>query len=414
MKVLHCFYSCWLWTVVLLAVAVAACSSAEHPPEPPDTATPAIDESLPDTVLQTALQALEQDINKLIQKEQLPGLAAVVVKSGRIVWIDTWGLKDVNLPEDSINVHTRFRLASLSKNFTPVLLGQLVRDNKIAWSAEVGQYVQDFQPLYPTEACDKLQIRHILSQASGFPYQTFSNRLNRGEDYTAIRKNLGQVIPSHPPGVYYNYQNVVYCMAAEVIEVVSKGRYDDLLQSNLFGPLGMKDASSGLKSLTASENLAWPHHLAASGSYRIPLSAKYYSASAAAGQNASITDMGIWLAALQGFRPDIIPPATLEEMTCIQVPFLPGESSARRWKPYTAAGYGLGMRVVHIPPVTVAYHGGFVNGYRTEIAFCPEKQLGICLLTNASSGYLAALPALFFKNCGLTPRLSDKMDSLLQ
>ncbi len=414
MKVLHWFYSHWLWTVVLLAVAAAACSSAEHTPEPPEVAAPAIDESLSDTVLQTALRALERDINKLIQKEQLPGLAAVVVISGQIVWIDTWGLKDVNLPEDSIDVHTRFRLASLSKNFTPVLLGQLVRDNKLAWSAEVGQYVLDFQPLYPAEVYGKLQIRHILSQASGFPYQTFSNRLNRGEDYTTIRKDLGQVTLSHPPGVHYNYQNVVYCLAAEVIEAVSKGRYDDLLQSNLFGPLGMKDASSGLKSLTASENLAWPHHLAAGGSYRIPLSAKYYSASAAAGQNASITDMGIWLAALQGFRPDIIPPATLEEMTCIQVPFLPGESSARRWKPYTAAGYGLGMRVVHIPPITIAYHGGFVNGYRTELAYCPEKQLGICLLTNASSGYLAALPALFFKNCGLTPLLSDKMDSLLE
>ncbi len=374
---------------------------------------PAADESLSDTILQTALRALERDIDKLMHKEQLPGLAAVVVKSGQIVWIDTWGLKDVNLPGDSIDVHTRFRLASVSKNFTPVLLGQLVEGKKLGWSAEVGRYVQDFQPKYPVESSNKLQVRHILSQASGFPYQTFSNRLNRGEDYASIRKDLGQVALSHPPGVYYNYQNVVYCMAAEVIEAVSKVGYDDLLQRNVFGPLGMNDASSGLKSLLASDNLALPHHLSASGSYRIPLSGKYYSASAAAGQNASITDMGIWLGALQGFRPDVIPPATLEEMTCIQVPFLPGESSARRWVPYTAAGYGLGMRVVHIPPVTIAYHGGFVNGYRTELAYCPEKQLGICLLTNASSGYLAAIPALFFKNCGLTSGLTGKMDLLL-
>lgn len=399
--------------VVFTAFVLSACAPAEQASKEISPVIPAVDQSLSDSALQAALHALERDIGKLMAKEQLPGLAAVVVKSGQVVWMDTRGLKDVNLPGDSIDVHTRFRLASLSKNFTPVLLGQLVREKKVGWSAEVGQYIQDFQPQYPTDACGKLQIRHILSQASGFPYQTFSNRLNRGEDYRAIRKDLGQVALSHPPGVYYNYQNVVYCMAAEVIEVVSGLSYDNLLDRKLFGPLGMKDASSGLKPLLASDNLAWPHHLTATGSYRISLSAKYYSASAAAGQNASISDMGVWLAALQGFRPDIVPPATLEEMTCIQVPFLPGESSARRWAPYTAAGYGLGMRVVHIPPITIAYHGGFVNGYRTELAYCPEKQLGICVLTNASSGYLAAIPTLFFKNCGLTPQLTDKMDQLL-
>lgn len=391
---------------------LTACTFAGQPGEEVVDTAPAVDASLPDSIMQLALRSLEGDIEKLIQKEQLPGLAAVVVKSGRIIWMNTWGVKDVNLPEDSISTRTRFRLASLSKNFTPALVGQLVAEKRLGWSTEIEQYVQDFSPRYPAETYGKLLIRHVLSQASGFPYHTFSNRLNRGEDYRDIRKDLGRVNPTHPPGVHYNYQNVVYCLAAEVIESVSNNSYDSLLQRKLFRPLGMEDASSGIAPLLASDNLAWPHHLGAKGSYRIPLSAKYYSASAAAGQNASIADMGAWLSALQGFRPDIIPPATLEEMTCIQVPFLPGESSARRWAPYAAAGYGLGMRVVHIPPITIAYHGGFVNGYRTELAFCLEKQVGICLLTNANSSYLAALPGMFFKNCGLTPQLTSNEDLL--
>src|SRR6187431_1904212 len=47
------------------------------------------------------------------------------------------------------------------------------------------------------------------------------------------------------------------------------------------------------------------------------------------------------------------------------------------------AYYGLGWRVLHYPNDTVIYHGGYVNGYRSEVAVNPKSRMAICILANA-------------------------------
>lgn len=349
-----------------------------------------------DPALGQALAALEHQIEEAMQAEQIPGLAAAVVKNGRLVWMKTLGVRDVNKPSGRIDAHTVFRLASLSKGFAPALMSQLVKDKQLHWDDPIVQYLPELHLQYPSGSKQALSLRHVLSQASGFPYQTFSNRLNTGESYYFIKPDLKGVAMSHAPGVYFNYQNVVYSLSGDVLEAVSGACYDSLLHHRLLRPLGMYDASSGLNAMLATPNKAMPHQPSASGSYRIPLHPNYYTASPAAGLNASITDMAYWLRALEGYAPSVLDAATLEEMFCIQVPFEPYEPSARQWRPYSAAGYGLGMRVVHQPPHTIVYHGGMVNGYRNELALCPEQDLGICILTNSFSGSIQDMAVRFF------------------
>lgn len=351
-----------------------------------------------DPALGQALAALEHQIVEAMQAEHIPGLAAAVVKNGRLVWIKTLGVRDVSEPANRIDAHTVFRLASLSKGFAPALTAQLVKDKQLHWDDPIVRYLPELQLQYPAESKQILSLRHVLSQASGFPYQTFSNRLNTGESYYFIKPDLKGVAMTHAPGVYFNYQNVVYSLSGDVLEAVSGACYDSLLHHRLLRPLGMYDASSGLNAMLATPNKAMPHQPAESGSYRIPLHPNYYTASPAAGLNASITDMAYWLRALEGYAPGVLDAATLEEMFCIQVPFEPYEPSARQWRPYSAAGYGLGMRIVHQPPHTIVYHGGMVNGYRNELALCPEEALGICILTNSFSGSIQDISVRFFQN----------------
>lgn len=393
-------------TVIYLLVfgayfATACTSDADEPVERESTAIDTwlnrptgVPEHDPD--LQKALLQLEKTLRHAMQVEHIPGLAVAVVKDGRPVWIKTWGVKDIQHPKDSVDVHTRFRLASLSKAFAPALAAQLVREGRLRWEDRVDAHLPDFKPQYPKDATQTLQLRHVLSQASGFPYQAFSNRLNQGESYYFIRPDLNNLGLTHTPGVYFNYQNVVYSLAGEVLEAVTGQCYDSLLQQRILAPLGMTDASSGQQAMLATVNKAMPHAPDEAGRHRIPLYPNYYSASPAAGLNASIADMALWLRALQGYAPDVMDATTLEEMFCIHVPFEPYEPSARQWRPYTAAGYGLGMRVVDVPPHTIVYHGGMVNGYRNEMALCPEQKLGICILTNSFSGMIPHAVTEFF------------------
>jgi beta-lactamase class C len=57
----------------------------------------------------------------------------------------------------------------------------------------------------------------------------------------------------------------------------------------------------------------------------------------------------------------------------------------RLWQPFNKAYYGLGWRILQFPDHKVVYHGGYVNGYRSEIAFIPDEGLGIVVLVNAPS-----------------------------
>jgi beta-lactamase class C len=67
-----------------------------------------------------------------------------------------------------------------------------------------------------------------------------------------------------------------------------------------------------------------------------------------------------------------------------------------RWSRIKRSYYGLGWRVLQFKNDTVVYHGGYVNGYRSEIAINPERGIAICVLANGPGGFSDhAVPAFF-------------------
>ena len=67
-----------------------------------------------------------------------------------------------------------------------------------------------------------------------------------------------------------------------------------------------------------------------------------------------------------------------------------------RWLPRDAASYALGWRVLDDQGTAILYHGGYVNGFKSEIAFNREEKIGICVLFNAPTELSnACIPAFF-------------------
>ena len=93
--------------------------------------------------------------------------------------------------------------------------------------------------------------------------------------------------------------------------------------------------------------------------------------------------MARWMVALLGNRPDVIRPEML------QMCYSPVVSAPSKNRNYgrshrlSSSFYGLGWRILHFPDDTLVYHGGFVNGYRSEVAVSPKDKLAICILANA-------------------------------
>jgi len=92
-----------------------------------------------------------------------------------------------------------------------------------------------------------------------------------------------------------------------------------------------------------------------------------------------------WLQALLGNRQDVIDTATLNQI------FKPEIETPRmrkyqffHWTHLKQAYYGFGWRVLNYGDHRIIYHGGHINGYRSEVGFCPAEKIGIVILTNAT------------------------------
>ncbi len=146
----------------------------------------------------------------------------------------------------------------------------------------------------------------------------------------------------------------------------------------------MKDASASFEKIMVRSNVAIPHFLTRPGS----ISSTYYSVAPAGGLNASIQDMALWLKALMGNQPNILPQKELNEIFEPQVRAIARNHYFWQWKPIRKSYYGLGWRVITFDNDTIQYHGGYVNNYRCEVAVNRKKKMAIAMLVN-SPGILA-------------------------
>lgn len=378
----------WLWFII--GLTLICCESPDRRIELPEEVIPQWPQ---DSQLVQLLPAFQKVFRQRVSQDRIPGAAVVIVKGQEVVWQECFGFLDVNTKEP-VKPTTLFRLASLSKAFAPVLVGQMVEEGQLAWDESIFSYCPDL-PLMDSLA-PQITLRHLLSQSAGFPHHTYSNLLNMDEPYSRIRPLLAEVALSHPPGSWYNYQNVIFGISQEIVERVSGQSYDSLLQERVLDPLGMTHASSGPPTDSLLTGWALPHRPDSGGFHRIPFSSKYYTVSPAAGVNASITDMGKWLKALLGANPGVLSDSLRAELFRIQIPFVGYEPSVKEWRPYEQAGYGLGWRIIHRQNEVVVAHTGYVNGYRAAIVLCPAKNIGICLLSNGSSSWWQEVPVQFF------------------
>ena len=101
----------------------------------------------------------------------VPGMAMAIVQGGRVLTARGYGVTDVSNPQ-SIDAHTVFRLASLSKAFASAVTGVLVNDGVLRWDSRLTDYLPSFQLSQPG-AAEQLTVADILSQRTGLERNTF-------------------------------------------------------------------------------------------------------------------------------------------------------------------------------------------------------------------------------------------------
>jgi beta-lactamase class C len=339
--------------------------------------------SLKPVGLDSLVYAYDIYLQHSIDSMKSPGAAVALVYKGEIMLLKGYGVKKSG-ETDTVDVHTVFRLGSVSKGFASILTGILVEEGSLSWDDRIQHFLADFK-MRDTASAAHMTVRNILSQTTGFPEHTYTDMLDNGFEYDNIKSALAGVPTIAKPGELYTYQNVAYSLIGDVLYSASGIDYNNLLQEKIFQPLNMRDASTDFASFNYNPNSAMPHLRAGNTWKAKPKNNRYYSASPASGVNASASDMAAWLLALTGYYPEVIDNKTIVAISGHNIETPKKATYRRYWKSLDKTYYGLGWRVFNIGGHDIVYHGGYVEGFRAEIAFDPETKMGIAVLFNSNT-----------------------------
>ncbi|MFN4254860.1 MAG: serine hydrolase domain-containing protein [Saprospiraceae bacterium] len=317
----------------------------------------------------------------------VPGAAVVIVKDTSVIFCKGYGRRALGSME-LVDEHTVFRIGSLSKGFAGVLTGILVAEKQLNWDDPVQRHFPEFK-LRDAAQARRMQLTHLLSHTTGLPYQAFTSLIEQGMDLRKMAAWLPKAGIYGKEGTIFRYQNIAFSLIEEVMRGATGQTYEQLLTEKILRPAGMTDASLTFEGITQN-----PNHAEPTGRQRI--TPYYYNTAPAGGVNASASDMGQWLKVLLGHRPDIVADSTLDE---VFRPRIRTEDERRyfgEWPSPKTASYALGWRVLACGGDTLVCHGGYVNGFKSEIAFDRRAGIGICVLFNAPSGLAGrCLPEFF-------------------
>ena len=304
------------------------------------------------------LARMEQVIQSFVAGKQFMG-AVLVARVNDVLINKGYGFANLewNIPDSP---KTKFRLGSITKQFTAASILLLEERGKLSTNDTVKKYMPD-----APAAWDNITIFNLLTHTSGIPSFTGFPDYAKLEPFSASPEELVTRFRDKPldfqPGEKWSYSNSGYVLLGYLIEKISGESYARFVQDNIFTPLGMADSgydsNSALIQNRASGYTPGQNGIVNAGyiNMTIPLSA--------GGLYSTTEDLLRWEQGLFGGK--LLSPASLKKMT---TPFK---------KDY---GFGLSIRTVN--GQEQIEHNGGIEGFNTVLAYYPTDKLTVVVLAN--------------------------------
>lgn len=297
--------------------------------------------------------------------------SVLVAENGRVIYKKGLGFANMewNIPNAP---ETRFRLGSITKQFTATLIMQLVEQGKIKLEGTISDYL----PEYRKDTGAKVAVHQLLNHTSGIPSYTglpgFFNEVSR-DPYTvdAFIKKYASNNLEFEPGSKFSYNNSGYFLLGAIIEKVTGRTYEQVLKEKILDPLGMK-------------NTGYDHHATV-----LNKRAAGYQKTEDGYVNAAYLDMSLPYAA--GSMYSTVEDLYLWDQALYTERVISAHSKAMMFKPnlsdyaygWVVSKASLGTGKDSVPKIK---HGGGINGFSTVIVRFPAQKHLIVLLENTSQG----------------------------
>ncbi len=301
---------------------------------------------------------MEQVVQSYVSNKSFMG-SVLVIRDKTVLLEKGYGSADLewDIPNSPT---TKFRLGSITKQFTAASILLLEERGKLNINDPVKKYMAD-----APAAWDKVTIYNLLTHTSGIPSFTGFPDYESTEATPTTPEKLVARFRDKPlefqPGEKFAYDNSGYVLLGYLIEKISGQTYAQFVQENIFTPLQMKDsgydsnsaiimhrASGYSNGKEGIENAGFVH-------MTIPFAAgSLYS---------TVEDLARWEQGLFGGK--VLSPASLQKMT---TPF--------------KENYAFGLAVSTANGHKLFEHGGGIEGFNTHLAYYPDDKLIVVVLAN--------------------------------
>ncbi len=333
---------------------------------------------------------IDDTVTRAMAAFQTPGVAVGIVKDGKVVMAKGYGVREVGKPAP-VDAETVFQIGSTTKAFTAAALAILVDEGKIHWDDKVIDYLPDFR-MNDSYVTREFTIRDLLTHHSGLGEGAGDLMFYPATDLSRaeIIHGLRYIKPKSSFRTEYDYDNVLYIVAGQIIPAVTGQSWEDFVQARILTPLRMMDCAPNYARIPHRTDLASPHQLVEGKPAAIPVEALDVIGPAGT-INCDVDGMNIWLQTqlADGKSPtglQLFSSERSEEMWSAVTPEPLDPSIAALTGSYFKA-YGLGWEISNQFGYERIFHTGAVPGMTTWVAMIPQLQLGVVVLTNRENGW---------------------------
>ena len=359
------------------------------------------------TLPAAAAQALDSVLEDFARKHHVPGLLFGLVTDGALRWSKALGLADREA-QRPVNVDTRFRIASMTKNITALAILMLRDAGKVALDEPAAAYVPELARMaLPTSDSGPVTVRDLLTHSAGLVTDDpWGDRLLGISPADFTRMLEDGALFARPPRIAFEYSNLGYAILGRVITNVTGARYQDFIGEKLLRPLGMHATGFDFYMAPAEQRATgyrWAHET------WLPEAAEADGEfGAMGGLLTSAADYARYVAFLLSAWPprnhaETGPArrATVRELGAAHSFPLPATTREAGGKTLPiASAYGYGVVSSQDPVLgRTLHHRGGLPGYGSHVLISPDTGIGLFTFANvtyaeADEANLAAAQAL--------------------
>jgi CubicO group peptidase (beta-lactamase class C family) len=303
---------------------------------------------------------LAEQINTIV-----PGATALVVRKGQVIYQKALGMAnlELNVPMQLDHV---FRIGSIGKQFTAVVILQLMEQGKLHVQDDITKYIPD----YPTQG-HKITIEHLLTHTSGIQCFTrmkdYMERMTLDVTPTEMIDHFKNEPMNFDPGTKWNYSNSGYFILGYIIEKVSGLTYQEYLETNIFKPLGLTNTYYGSDSRIIRNRVGTYSESEHGFVNAMPLSMT--QPYAAGSIQSTVEDLYKWHEGLMDYK--------LVSKTSLDKAF-----TRYTLADGTETDYGYGWRFGYVQESPSIEHGGAINGSQSMAIYLPKEDVYVAVLAN--------------------------------